>query len=190
MTPVLVALLIGLAVAAWAHDAPIGPSAARGWLCGDGGPPAPPEEAGMPLVAVADIAELLALALGSGCGVLEAIEAVGDGLDGLAGRYLRAVAAAQRWGLTPTQAWAGVPAGWDPIARALRLADRAGVPPAALLLDAAADVRKAEAHRLEVATARLGVRIVLPLGLTFLPAFVATTVVPVVLALAGAVLAG
>jgi len=35
----------------------------------------------------------------------------------------------------------------------------------------------------------LGVRIVLPLGLVFLPAFVLTTVVPIVLALAHQVLA-
>jgi len=39
-----------------------------------------------------------------------------------------------------------------------------------------------------VATATLGIRIVLPLGLAFLPAFVLTTVVPVVLALANQVL--
>jgi pilus assembly protein TadC len=35
----------------------------------------------------------------------------------------------------------------------------------------------------EVAAARLGVRLVVPLGLAYLPAFVLTTVVPVVLAL-------
>ena len=43
-------------------------------------------------------------------------------------------------------------------------------------------------QRLEVATATLGVRIVLPLGLLFLPAFLLTTVVPIVLALARQVL--
>jgi pilus assembly protein TadC len=64
------------------------------------------------------------------------------------------------------------------------------VPPAGLLRDAAADLRRDALAQVEVATARLSVRLVLPLGLAFLPAFVLTTVVPVVLALAdGLVLA-
>lgn len=182
MTGSAAALLAGvfaaLAVAVWRGPAP------------GAGPRRAADDEAVPVVVVADVAELLALALRSGCGVLEAIETVGAQLDGVPGRHLRAVAAAQRWGLSSGQAWAGVPPAWEPVARALRLADRAGAAPAALLLDAAADVRAAEEHRLDVATARLGVRVVLPLGLTFLPAFVATTVVPVVVALAGAVLRG
>ena len=42
---------------------------------------------------------------------------------------------------------------------------------------------------IDVAAARLGVRLVVPLGVAFLPAFVLTTIVPVVLALARQVLA-
>jgi pilus assembly protein TadC len=68
------------------------------------------------------------------------------------------------------------------------MAAAAGVPPAEVLVRAAAEVRRAEQQRLELATATLGVRIVLPLGLAFLPAFVLTTVVPIVLALANQVL--
>jgi hypothetical protein len=56
------------------------------------------------------------------------------------------------------------------------------------LARAAGEVRRAERQRLDVATATLGVRIVLPPGLVFLPAFVLTTVVPIVLALAHQVL--
>jgi Bacterial type II secretion system protein F domain. len=62
------------------------------------------------------------------------------------------------------------------------------VPPADVLARAAQEVRRAEQQRLEVATATLGIRIVLPLGLAFLPAFVLTTVVPIILALANQVL--
>ena len=68
------------------------------------------------------------------------------------------------------------------------MAATAGVPPAGVLIRAAEEVRRAEQQRLEVATATLGVRIVLPLGLVFLPAFVLTTVVPIVIALAKQVL--
>ena len=68
------------------------------------------------------------------------------------------------------------------------MAATAGVPPADALVHAAEEVRRAERQRLEVATATLGIRIVLPLGLVFLPAFILTTVVPIVLALAQQVL--
>jgi pilus assembly protein TadC len=60
----------------------------------------------------------------------------------------------------------------------------AGVPPADALRGAAQEIRRGEQQRLEVATATLGVRIVLPLGLVFLPAFILTTVMPIVIALA------
>ena len=42
----------------------------------------------------------------------------------------------------------------------------------------------AELERLDVAAARVGVRLVAPLGLVLLPAFCLTTVVPLVMALA------
>ena len=68
------------------------------------------------------------------------------------------------------------------------MAASAGVPPAEALAGAADEVRRSEQQRLEVATATLGVHLVLPLGLVFLPAFILTTVVPIVLALAQHVL--
>jgi pilus assembly protein TadC len=70
----------------------------------------------------------------------------------------------------------------------LRMAATAGIAPADVLEQASQEIRRAEEQRLEVATARLGVRVVLPLGLLFLPAFVLTTVVPIVMALAAQVL--
>lgn len=144
----------------------------------------------VPVVEIASCLELLALALRSGCGLIEALEIVGAQVDDIAGVHLRTVAAALRWGLTDSEAWSAVPAAWLPAAQALTLSARAGVAPADLLLAAAADVRRAESQRLEVQTARLGVQVVLPLGLTFLPAFVFTTVVPVVIALTTDVFGG
>jgi pilus assembly protein TadC len=57
-----------------------------------------------------------------------------------------------------------------------------------LLLRAADDLHLGELERLEVAAAKVAVRLVLPLGLVLLPAFVLTTVVPIVVALARQVL--
>lgn len=132
--------------------------------------------------------DLLAMALRSGCGVIEALEAVGRRQPDAAGAHLLSVASALRWGVPDAEAWRAVPDAWGPVARALSLAGRAGVPPADLLARAADDLRQAERARLELATAQLGVRVVLPLGLAFLPAFIFTTIVPVVVALLGDVL--
>jgi pilus assembly protein TadC len=142
----------------------------------------------VPVVEVAGVIDLLALTLGGGAGLVEAMEAVASRVGGPLGLHLRTVAAAGRWGVDDATAWESVPSAWQPAARALRMAAAAGVPPAEVLVRAAAEVRRAEQQRLELATATLGVRIVLPLGLAFLPAFVLTTVVPIVLALANQVL--
>jgi len=142
----------------------------------------------VPVVEVANAIDLLALALRGGVGLLEAVEAVGTRLEDPLGAHLLTVAAAQRWGVDSVEAWASVPPAWQPAARALRMAATAGIAPAEVLDQASQEIRRAEEQRLEVATARLGVRVVLPLGLLFLPAFVLTTVVPIVMALAAQVL--
>lgn len=142
----------------------------------------------VPAAEVAGVIDLLALTLRGGVGLVEALEAVAGRVGGLLGLHLQTVAAARRWGVEEATAWASVPSAWQPAARALRMAATAGVPTADVLARAAEEVRRAEQQRLEVATATLGIRIVLPLGLVFLPAFVLTTVVPIVLALAKQVL--
>jgi pilus assembly protein TadC len=142
----------------------------------------------VPVAEVAGVIDLLALALRGGAGLVEAMEAVAVRVGGPLGLQLQTVAAAGRWGVEDATAWASIPSAWQPAARALRMAATAGVPPADALVRAAEEVRRAEQQRLEVATATLGIRIVLPLGLLFLPAFILTTVVPIVLALAHQVL--
>jgi pilus assembly protein TadC len=146
------------------------------------------DRAAVPVAEVAGVIELLALTLRGGVGLVEAMEAVATRVGGPLGLHLQTVAAAGRWGVEDAMAWESVPSAWQPAARALRMAATAGVPPADALAGAADQVRRAEQQRLEVATATLGVRIVLPLGLLFLPAFLLTTVVPIVLALARQVL--
>lgn len=156
------------------------------WSAGGGKSEAEP----VPAVEVASAMELLALVLRSGTGVVEALEAVGGRLDDVCGAHLRTVSAALRWGVSDREAWAAVPGAWAPAAQAFTLAHRAGAPPADLLLRAAEDVRRCERHRLASEAGRLGVRVVLPLGLMFLPAFVLTTIVPVVMALTADILGG
>ena len=171
---------------------PVAAPAAAPWSSHGAGPGTLPAPAAaprtVPMVDVANAIDLLALALRGGVGLLEAVEAVGARLEAPLGAHLLTVAAAQRWGVESLEAWASVPSAWQPAARALRMAATAGIAPADVLAQASQEIRRAEEQRLEVATARLGVRVVLPLGLLFLPAFVLTTVVPIVMALAAQVL--
>jgi len=158
---------------------PVG-SANRGDVDGsalDGGGPATVDDA-------ADALVLCALALRSGLGVVESMEAVASRLPGPVGRDLRVVASAHRWGQDARTAWSHVGEQWRSAALAWQAAESSGAAPAEVLLAAADRMRRAESTRVETALQRAGVLLVLPLGACFLPGFVGTTVVPVVLHLA------
>jgi pilus assembly protein TadC len=133
---------------------------------------------------------LLALAYRSGLPTWDVLLAVAVGARGSVSRDLRQVAAALRWGADEWEAWGSVGPGWSPAARAVTIAQQAGVPPGPMLLAAADDLRRADLDRLEVEAAKAGVRLVAPLGLVLLPAFCLTTVVPLVIALAGRLMTG
>ncbi len=143
----------------------------------------PPDE-----IDVAATLDLVALALRTGCGVVEAVGDVARGSPERVSHQLSTVVAGVGWGLGWSRAWALVPDVWAPARRAMVLAAEAGASPADPLVRAADGLREARSRRLELNAARLGVRIVLPLGMVFLPAFVMLTVVPLVLALAGEVM--
>lgn len=133
---------------------------------------------------VAVVMDLIAAACRSGRGVDRALSLVAEvSIDPVRADLAR-VSAALAWGVDSATAWAQAGPRWQSVARTLGLATRAGVAPADALTRAAEDLRGEQAQALEVATARLGVVMVVPLGLAFLPAFVLLTVVPVVIALA------
>ena len=75
--------------------------------------------------------------------------------------------------------------GWRAAAVAWHAAHTAGAAPGGLLGAAATRMREEESRRVEAEVQRAGVLLVLPLGVCFLPGFVATTVAPVVLHLLG-----
>ena len=138
---------------------------------------------------VADALVLLALALRSGMGQREALDCVARTCDGAVSGQLRAVSAALRWGRPSEEAWAYAPAVWRSAALAWQVSEVTGAGPAQLVEDASWRLRDREDRRLEAAGLRAGVRLVLPLGAAFLPAFACTSVIPVVLALGQRVLA-
>lgn len=71
---------------------------------------------------------------------------------------------------------------------ALALSERAGVPAIALLRSSADEERSAARSDARAAAARLGVRLMLPVGLCVLPAFFAVGVVPLLATVIGATL--
>ncbi|GAA5167141.1 type II secretion system F family protein [Ornithinimicrobium tianjinense] len=150
----------------------LGTDARRGTAGGTGGRHLVPEAL-----------ELIALALGGGASVVAAVAEVASTLPAPLGAELGQVASGLAGGDDPVQVWERTGDHWAPARRALGLAEAAGVAPTEALLAAAADLRRDAVADVEVATARLAVRLVLPLGLAYLPAFVLTTVVPLVLAL-------
>ncbi len=171
----LIALLVVVGLTLWPAD---------GRVAGSGRLPSPvdgPPPVGASADDIADALVLLALVLRSGRGLVESLETVATRVGTPAGRQLQVVAAGLRWGLAPATAWAQVPQVWRPAGIAWVAAVEAGAAPADLLVRAAGTIRDAEERRLERAAYRAGTLLVLPLGLAFLPGFVCTTVVPVLL---------
>ncbi|MFJ1829486.1 type II secretion system F family protein [Streptomyces sp. NPDC088178] len=131
-------------------------------------------------------ADLLAACVSAGAGPREAAEAVGESLGGPVGVRLARTAAEIRLGGEPAVAWRRF--GDIPGAGALsRCLDRAGSTgaPAAEPVARLAEAMRAERASAAVARAqRAGVLITAPVGLCFLPAFLAVGVAPVVIGLA------
>ncbi|HWH96872.1 MAG TPA: type II secretion system F family protein [Pseudolysinimonas sp.] len=109
--------------------------------------------------------ELVAVAVSGGAPTTAALDRVADAL-----------------------AEAGLPAD-DAAAPAVAFAQRAGVPVAALLRAEAREARRDAQAAVRLRIAALGTRLLLPLGLCVLPAFVALGVAPLLLAMIGSTLA-
>jgi pilus assembly protein TadC len=143
--------------------------------------------------AVADMpfaADLLAAALRAGAPTEHGVRVVGTALGGILGRQLLKVADGLQLGLEPADAWAPLRR-TEPGARladaVVRSAD-SGAAVARSLTRLADTLRASAAGRVEAASSRLSVLLVLPLGLCFLPAFVFAGIVPVIVAELGGIL--
>ncbi|MFF2718344.1 type II secretion system F family protein [Streptomyces sp. NPDC058011] len=135
-------------------------------------------------------ADLLAACIAVGAGPREAAQAVGESIGGPVGDRLARVAAEIRLGGEPAEAWGrlGEIPGARPLARCLHRAGSTGAP-AAEPVSRLADAMRAEQAGAAVARAqRAGVLITAPVGLCFLPAFLAVGVAPVIIGLAGGLL--
>ncbi|MCI3932100.1 type II secretion system F family protein [Streptomyces sp. AN091965] len=135
-------------------------------------------------------ADLVAACVAAGAGPVVAAQAVGESLRGPVGERLAWGAAQVRLGGEPADAWRqlGAVPGAGALARLLERAGESGAPAAAPVARLAADCRAERAREATARARRAAVAMTAPVGLCFLPAFIALGVVPVVMGLGGALL--
>ncbi|MFF2999609.1 type II secretion system F family protein [Streptomyces sp. NPDC057950] len=137
-------------------------------------------------------ADLVAACIAAGADPVAAARVVGEAIGGPVGERLARGAAEVRLGGEPADAWrrlASIP-GAGGLARLLERAGESGVP-AAVPVGRLATEARAERGRSTTARARrAAVMVTVPVGLCFLPAFLAIGVLPVVIGLADGVLGG
>lgn len=137
-------------------------------------------------VEVAVLLDLLDAACLAGAGVPAALAAVGAAAGGDRGHALRRAAGALALGAPWDEAWAaGADAALAPVRDALRPTWVDGAAPGGTLRAVAATLRRERRARASEAAGRLGVRLVVPLAVCHLPAFVLVGLVPVLVSMAG-----
>lgn len=130
--------------------------------------------------------ELIGAMLDAGSGVGRALELVAGQASPELGRPLVPVVSALAIGADWETAWRGsqaVPDRLLSLRDALAFAALTGVPSSAILYSQAARLRRVQFRTAERRAAALGVKLVVPLGLCSLPAFVCLGIVPVLLAM-------
>ena len=135
--------------------------------------------------------ELLAACLRAGLSAVIAVRAVATRLPAPASAQLERVADLLLLGADPTAAWTaaeGLP-GAAGLVRAARRSATSGAGLADVAAAAASELRAAASDAAEAGAQRAAVAVAGPLGLCFLPAFLALGVVPVVVGLAEGLLA-
>ncbi|MDU0968115.1 MAG: type II secretion protein F [Actinomycetaceae bacterium] len=131
-------------------------------------------------VDLAVVIDLVSAGLGAGASIPSVLEALAVACDeddlGVVGRALRLSAP---WEV----AWEGVSPRFAPLSKALEPAWRDGVGPLPLLESAASRIRRTRHQAAKEAAEKLAVRLVVPLGVCQLPAFVLLGLVPVLVGL-------
>ncbi|WP_436758678.1 type II secretion system F family protein [Streptosporangium sp. V21-05] len=153
----------------------------------------PPELRGERRRVTADLplaADLMVACLRAGQPITGAIDVTVEAVGGPLGERLAWVSGQLRLGAAPESAWQALESerSLAPLARAMSRAALSGAPVADVLIRLSDDSRRAARAASSAAAQRVGVQVVAPLGLCFLPAFVFLGIIPIVAGLAGEVL--
>lgn len=132
--------------------------------------------------------DLLDVAIAAGASLPRALGAVGDVAGGGDGQALARASSALVMGADWRAAWQGSPGRLAPVVDGLAPTWVTGAAPGPALRAAADHLRRERRTAAREAAGRLGVHLVLPLGLCFLPAFVLIGLVPVMLSLGAGLL--
>lgn len=143
-----------------------------------------PEPTVPPATDAAFLLDLCGAAVAAGAALPRTLVVVGRHLGGPDGDALVRAGATLELGGAWDLAWAGAPPGAAVVGDALATAWQAGASPGPQLRAASDRLRRERRARVRAAAGALSVRLTLPLGACFLPAFVLLGLVPVVLGLA------
>lgn len=138
-------------------------------------------------VDVAVLLDLLAAALAVGSPIPQALSAVGGAVSGQRGDALRRISAQLALGADWEQAWntASPGSSLQMVKSSLAPAWMSGAPVAPILEHAKKRVRAQRSARDREAAKKLSVRLIIPVAVCYLPAFVVLGLIPVLLALIG-----
>lgn len=140
-----------------------------------------PRVPGGPAESGALVFEVCATLLDTGLPLRSVLQVLGSEVPGCAD--LSAVARALEYRVPWAAAWEPVPARLRGLGEALYFTELTGAPAAAMLRSTAAAENREATRAAEERAAAFGVRLVLPLGLCALPAFICLGVVPLVISL-------
>jgi pilus assembly protein TadC len=126
--------------------------------------------------------DLLAACIASGSPPVQCLDVVGQAVSGPAGRRLEQVAARLRLGTDPGSVWTSLAQdeAMAPLARTMVRAIETGAPVAHGLNRLVDDQRRARRWDAERRARAVGVKAAAPMGLCFLPAFIAIGIVPTI----------
>ena len=130
------------------------------------------------------IAELLAAIMEAGAPIRDGVGAVASAVPEPARAELLSVHRLMEMGAPADQAWAACNSALAPIAQALRRSEESGAAIGQVLSSTAVDMRRNVRAEVESTARAAGVRVVAPLALCFLPAYLLIGVVPVIASLA------
>ncbi|MGO1591386.1 MAG: type II secretion system F family protein [Ancrocorticia sp.] len=142
------------------------------------------EERSLPLDRIdgAMAADLIGAALRAGTSIPGALRALDTALEEEGENHVNRAAQILLMGGQWEEAWSEAPEHLHPVRDALEPAWTDGAAPLPLLERCADTIRQSRDRKAREAAAKLGTKLVMPLGLCFLPAFVVLGIIPVIAA--------